>query len=236
MASILLLTNASGSSVEILPALELLAHTVHILPAEASALLDAGDTDVVMVDARRDLSGSRSLCQLLRTTGLDAPILLVLTEGGMAAVSALWQADDVLLDTAGPAEVEARLRLATARSRAETEADTSEIRAAGVVIDEASYTAKVHGEPLNLTYKEFELLKYLAQHPGRVFTRDQLLHEVWGYDYYGGTRTVDVHVRRLRAKLGADHEQLIGTVRNVGYRFTLARTLDDEDSTQNVGA
>jgi DNA-binding response OmpR family regulator len=236
MASILLLTNASGSSVEILPALELLAHTVHILPAAASALLDAGDTDVVMIDARRDLSGSRSLCQLLRTTGLDAPILLVLTEGGMAAVSALWQADDVLLDTAGPAEVEARLRLATARSRAETETDTSEIRAAGVVIDEASYTAKVHGEPLNLTYKEFELLKYLAQHPGRVFTRDQLLHEVWGYDYYGGTRTVDVHVRRLRAKLGADHEQLIGTVRNVGYRFTLARTLDDEDSTQNVGA
>jgi len=236
MASILLLTNASGSSVEILPALELLAHTVHILPAEASALLDAGDTDVVMVDARRDLSGSRSLCQLLRTTGLDAPILLVLTEGGMAAVSALWQADDVLLDTAGPAEVEARLRLATARSRAETDADTSEIRAAGVVIDEASYTAKVHGEPLNLTYKEFELLKYLAQHPGRVFTRDQLLHEVWGYDYYGGTRTVDVHVRRLRAKLGADHEQLIGTVRNVGYRFTLARALDGEDTAQNVGA
>ncbi|GER21557.1 transcriptional regulatory protein GlnR [Zafaria cholistanensis] len=235
MASILLLTNASGSSVEILPALELLAHTVHILPAEASALLDAGETDVVMVDARRDLSGSRSLCQLLRTTGLDAPILLVLTEGGMAAVSALWQADDVLLDTAGPAEVEARLRLATARSRAETEADTSEIRAAGVVIDEASYTAKVHGEPLNLTYKEFELLKYLAQHPGRVFTRDQLLHEVWGYDYYGGTRTVDVHVRRLRAKLGADHEQLIGTVRNVGYRFTLARAHEDQDTAQNVG-
>ncbi|MGB9036854.1 MAG: winged helix-turn-helix domain-containing protein, partial [Paeniglutamicibacter sp.] len=97
------------------------------------------------------------------------------------------------------------------------------IRAAGVIIDEASYTAKVHGTPLNLTYKEFELLKYLAAHPGRVFTREQLLHEVWGYDYYGGTRTVDVHVRRLRAKLGTDHEQLIGTVRNVGYRFAPAR-------------
>ena len=73
--------------------------------------------------------------------------------------------------------------------------------------------------PLDLTYKEFELLKYLVQHPGRVFTRAQLLQEVWGYDYYGGTRTVDVHVRRLRAKLGPEHEQLIGTVRNVGYRF-----------------
>ena len=74
---------------------------------------------------------------------------------------------------------------------------------------------------LDLTFKEFELLKYLAQHPGRVFTRDQLLQEVWGYDYFGGTRTVDVHVRRLRAKLGTDNEALIGTVRNVGYRFVL---------------
>ena len=74
---------------------------------------------------------------------------------------------------------------------------------------------------LDLTFKEFELLKYLAQHPGRVFSREQLLQEVWGYDYYGGTRTVDVHVRRLRAKLGTEHEQLIGTVRNVGYRFVL---------------
>ena len=77
----------------------------------------------------------------------------------------------------------------------------------------------MRGRALDLTYKEFELLKFLAQHPGRVFTRAQLLQEVWGYDYFGGTRTVDVHVRRLRAKLGAEHEALIGTVRNVGYRF-----------------
>jgi DNA-binding response OmpR family regulator len=75
---------------------------------------------------------------------------------------------------------------------------------------------------LDLTFKEFELLKYLAQHPGRVFSRQQLLSEVWGYDYFGGTRTVDVHVRRLRAKLGPEHETLIGTVRNVGYRFVNA--------------
>ena len=74
------------------------------------------------------------------------------------------------------------------------------------------------GRPLDLTYKEFELLKYLAQHAGRVFTRAQLLQEVWGYDFFGGTRTVDVHVRRLRAKLGPEYESLIGTVRNVGYK------------------
>jgi len=99
-----------------------------------------------------------------------------------------------------------------------------------VSIDEATYTARVRGRVLDLTYKEFELLKYLAQHPGRVFSRAQLLQEVWGYDYYGGTRTVDVHVRRLRAKLSVEHEALIGTVRNVGYRFVIPRpepTADD---------
>ena len=94
-----------------------------------------------------------------------------------------------------------------------------EIRNGDLSVDEATYSAKLKGRVLDLTFKEFELLKFLAQHPGRVFTRAQLLQEVWGYDYFGGTRTVDVHVRRLRAKLGPEHEALIGTVRNVGYRF-----------------
>ncbi len=80
------------------------------------------------------------------------------------------------------------------------------------------------GVALDLTYKEFELLKFLAQHPGRVFTRSHLVQEVWGYDYFGGTRTVDVHVRRLRAKLGPEHDQMIGTVRNVGYKFVRPAT------------
>lgn len=228
MSHILILTNSTGSSVDILPALELLNHRVHILPAEASALLEAEPADIILLDARKDLVGARSLSQLLRATGPGAPLLLVLTEGGMAAISATWAADDIVLESAGPAEVEARFRLAIARTREEAEETGNEIRAAGVVIDETSYTARVNGNALNLTYKEFELLKYLAQHPGRVFTRAQLLHEVWGYDYYGGTRTVDVHVRRLRAKLGSDHENLISTVRNVGYRLTLLRVPDEE--------
>ena len=125
----------------------------------------------------------------------------------------------MLLDTAGPAEVEARLRLSVARLAAIDPVEDAQITAGEVMIDEVTYVAKVGGRALDLTYKEFELLKYLAQHPGRVFTRAQLLQEVWGYDYYGGTRTVDVHIRRLRAKLGGEHELLIGTVRNVGYRF-----------------
>jgi DNA-binding response OmpR family regulator len=101
-----------------------------------------------------------------------------------------------------------------------------EIRNGDLVVDEATYSAKLKGRVLDLTFKEFELLKYLAQHPGRVFTRAQLLQEVWGYDYFGGTRTVDVHVRRLRAKLGVENEQLIGTVRNVGYRFVIPEKPD----------
>ncbi|MCZ2402125.1 response regulator transcription factor [Paenarthrobacter sp. Z7-10] len=228
MSQILLLTNSAGPSTDILPALELLSHRIHILPAEPTALLETDPCDVILLDARKDLAGARSLTQLLRATGLSTPLILILTEGGMAAVSASWAADDILLDSAGPAEVEARLRLAVARTSTEDGRPETEIRAAGVVIDEASYTARVNGEALNLTYKEFELLKYLAQHPGRVFTRAQLLSEVWGYDYYGGTRTVDVHVRRLRAKLGSDHENLISTVRNVGYRLTLLRLANEE--------
>src|SRR4029077_9151992 len=124
----------------------------------------------------------------------------------------------------GPAELEARIRLTTGRlsaGRDEEGGDDHVIRSGEVVVDDATYTASIGQRTLDLTFKEFELLKYLAQHPGRVFTRDQLLQEVWGYDYFGGTRPVDGHVRRLRARLGPEHETLIGTVRNVGYRFVL---------------
>ena len=224
MASLLLLTNAMTPSADVLPALGLLAHSVRVAPLEVSALLDettASATDAILVDARRDLVQARSLCRLLRTTGASAPVFAILTEGGLVALTAEWGVDDVLLDTAGPAEVDARLRLATGRvaSVAEEAGEPGVVRAGELTIDEGTYTCRLKGRALDLTFKEFELLKYLAQHPGRVFTRAQLLQEVWGYDYYGGTRTVDVHVRRLRAKLGAEHEQLIGTVRHVGYKF-----------------
>ncbi|NBV66574.1 MAG: winged helix family transcriptional regulator, partial [Actinobacteria bacterium] len=97
-----------------------------------------------------------------------------------------------------------------------------------------SYTARIKGRALDLTFKEFELLKFLAQHPGRVFTRAQLLQEIWGYDYFGGTRTVDVHIRRLRSKLGPEHEAIIGTVRNVGYRFTITSAIKDTQITERI--
>ena len=220
MARVLLLTNSLASSAEVLPALGLLAHHVRILPAEASALVDAPDVDLIIVDARRELAVAKSLCRVIDATGRISPLLAVVTEGGLTALSADWGIDDVLVDSAGPAEVEARFRLAVGRHTQVDEIDGGgAITAGALTIDEGTYTVRLRGKALDLTYKEFELLKYLAQHPGRVFTRAQLLQEVWGYDYFGGTRTVDVHVRRLRAKLGTEHETLIGTVRNVGYRF-----------------
>jgi DNA-binding response OmpR family regulator len=229
VATLLLLTNTLQPSAEIVPALGLLAHHVRVAPAEASALLNVASPNAVLVDARTDLVHARSLTRLIRTTGIDVPLIVVVTEGGFAAVSADWGMDDVLLNTAGPAEVEARLRIGMDRlaSRSREEAKTHVIRRGELVIDQDTYTCRLGGRTLDLTYKEFELLKYLAQHPGRVFSRQQLLQEVWGYDYFGGTRTIDVHVRRLRAKLGPEYESLIGTVRNVGYRFVLPPSATD---------
>lgn len=187
---------------------------------EPTALISAPEVDVILIDGRTDLPAVRSLCRLLETTGNTSPVILITTEGGLAAVNHEWGLTDVLLVNASPAEIEVRIRLATTKVEAANNFESAgEIKAGELSIDEATYSARLRGRTLDLTFKEFELLKFLAQHPGRVFSRDQLLREVWGYDYFGGTRTVDVHVRRLRAKLGPENENLIGTVRNVGYRY-----------------
>lgn len=215
----LLLLTADPSPESVLPSLALLAHRVRPAPMEVSALLEAGSAEVVIVDARTDLAAARGLCRLLSTAAGSVPVAAVVTEGGLVAVNAEWGLDEILLPATGPAEVDARLRLLVGRRGGPaSQPDAGQITLGELVIDEGTYTARLRGRPLDLTYKEFELLKYLMQHVGRVFTRAQLLQEVWGYDFFGGTRTVDVHVRRLRAKLGPEHESLIGTVRNVGYK------------------
>ena len=223
MAKILMLTNSTGASADVLPALGLLQHDVLILPAEASVLVDAPFTDCIIIDARRDLPTAKSFTKLITTTGVSTPLIVITTEGGLSAINADWGITDVILDTAGPAEVDARIRIVIGKdaiTQLAKNPSLKEIRSGDVVIDEDSYTAKIKGRTLDLTFKEFELLKYLAQHPGRVFSRSQLLQEIWGYDYFGGTRTVDVHIRRLRSKLGPEFESVIDTVRNVGYRFS----------------
>ncbi|MCP3424757.1 response regulator transcription factor [Rothia sp. AR01] len=219
MVHILMLSDTADEAAEVLPSLELLTHRISAQPAAIKAeAVRALEADVVLLDARQALVTAKNTAQLLRAAGVHLPLIAVVGEGGLAAVSAHWSITDFILSTAGPAELDARLRFAGERTEDEPEREAV-IRSGAVSIDEASYVARVNGNPLNLTFKEFELLKFLAQNSGRVFTRVQLLSEVWGYDYYGGTRTVDVHIRRLRAKLGNDHEQLITTVRNVGYSF-----------------
>ena len=225
MAQLLVLTSAPDD--DVLPSLGLLGHNLRQLPATTEHLVNPPSCDLVVIDARVELASARALSRVLSSTGIRLPLLLVVTEGGLAAVNAEWGVDDVVLATAGPGEVDARIRLAIGRHAADDKSHT--IRASGLLIDEASYSAKANGRPLDLTFKEFELLRFLAGHTSRVFTREQLLSEVWGYDYFGGTRTVDVHVRRLRAKLG-DLESLIGTVRNVGYRFTPSDTEPEGDT------
>jgi DNA-binding response OmpR family regulator len=216
---LILLTSAPQPTAEVLPALGLLSHQVTVLPQDAGALLDRGLGDAVLVDARRELMSARAFVRVLSAMGTSVPVIAVLTEGGLIAMSGEWQVDDFVLDTAGPAELDARLRLAVERHAVESEEEGGRLEIGELTIDEITYTARLAGTALDLTYKEFELLKFLALHPGRVFTRSHLVQEVWGYDYFGGTRTVDVHVRRLRAKLGTEHESMIGTVRNVGYKF-----------------
>ena len=227
MARLLLLTNSSGASADVMPSLGLLQHDVKILPIEASVLVEPPVVDCLLIDARRDLPAAKSFTKLITSTGVGVPIMVITTEGGLSAINADWGIDDVILDTAGPAEVDARIRIVigqTAIAQLASNPAAGEIISGEVIIDESSYTAKIKGRILDLTFKEFELLKYLAQHPGRVFSRSQLLQEIWGYDYFGGTRTVDVHIRRLRSKLGPEFEAIIGTVRNVGYRFNASNT------------
>jgi DNA-binding response OmpR family regulator len=216
---LLLLTD---DHVDVLPALDLLPFAVQVAPLDKGAEVNRDpNLTAILVDAGTQLSQARAVCRALRAKGLNVPLIALLRESGLAAVGADWCIDDFVLTTAGPAEVAARLTMLVARNGLESTSGDDMIHIGDLTIDPHSYTTRLGGESLALTYKEFELLKYLAQHPGRVFSRQQLLQEVWGYDYFGGTRTVDVHVRRLRAKLGPEHETLIGTVRNVGYRFVL---------------
>lgn len=220
---LLCLTDADPAKA--LPGIDLLPHELHSSPLGVRLSPSAAARfDLLLVDGTRDIRGARAACLEL-APDCPVPRLLLCTESMLAVVTVEWGLSDVLLPEASPAEIELRLRLSTARTPAgpaSTGGAPAEISAAGVVIDEGSFTARVHDRILDLTYKEFELLHFLTSHPGRVFTREQLLSEVWGTDYYGGTRTVDVHIRRLRAKLG-DQEGLISTVRGVGYGFARAQ-------------
>ena len=144
-------------------------------------------------------------------------VILVADERTAESVEASWGIADAILPPYNAAEIALRMKLVMWRNG---QPSADDVLAAGTItLNLASYEVAVAGEPIEMTFKEFELLKFLMSHPGRVHTRDALLSHVWGYDYFGGTRTVDVHVRRLREKLGLQAAEHVETVRNVGYRF-----------------
>ncbi len=170
-----------------------------------------------------DPDGAFALCRAVRKRDVPLEPLLLLVSGGQLEELELREDlfDDFCLAPFHPRELEARLKHLFWRTGRGTRPELVEY--GPLVLNLETYQAAINARPLDLTYMEYELLKFLVTHPGKVFTRETLLSRVWGYEYYGGARTVDVHVRRLRAKLGNEHEHLIQTVRSVGYRFGQSR-------------
>ena len=178
------------------------------------AVVDAGDELASGQECRRSMGEFGALA--------DTPSLLVVTLPRLPGVDFSVGFDDFVLSPVVPAELYARLRQLDWRTA--TFGSEEVIKVGDLVIDVAGYEAHLHGRRLDFTHQEFELLRFLAQNRGRVYTREQLLQKVWGYHYAAGTRTVDIHVRRVRAKLGAPAGSLIETIRNVGYKMRASTT------------
>jgi two-component system alkaline phosphatase synthesis response regulator PhoP len=172
-----------------------------------------------LVVADEDITPAVAFCRHLRLREVPlSPLLLLIRPEHVAE---LLLRDDLFDDfcvlPARPEELVARLQHLFWRTGQSMRPDIIEY--GPLILNLETYQAAVAGRVLDLTYMEYELLRFLAGHPAKVFTRETLLSRVWGYEYYGGARTVDVHIRRLRAKLGEEHAHLIQTVRSVGYRF-----------------
>lgn len=215
MADILLVTDRTEGVLSLVAGLEVGGHRVGIAAFDEQPG-SGPDPDVLIIDAVKEVGRGRDLCRAARAQSARRPVLVILAASTLDAIGPDWEADSFLVDGSDEAEALARVRLALGAVAVES---SSVVRVGDLAIDPDTYQVRLRSRPLDLTYKEFQLLSYLAQRPGRVFSRSMLLQEVWGYDFFGGTRTVDVHVRRLRAKLGPEHESMIATVRNVGYKM-----------------
>jgi DNA-binding response OmpR family regulator len=214
------------------PALPELARTLDLGGYSWKAVSSTGDAGEhephsgwagTIVDATADTEGAWAFLRAIRKQA-DEQLPVIVLIGG-AQLTELEHRDDLFddfcLSPFHPSELEARLRHLLSGDVAVVSSDMVEYGA--LTLNLETYQASIASKPLDMTYMEYELLKFLAQNPGKVFTREILLSRVWGYEYYGGARTVDVHVRRLRAKLGEEHAALIQTVRSVGYRFGESR-------------
>ena len=220
MPSILVVSRQKSVTTQISGDVEELGHTTMI----ANDLDSAADAlgyrrpDLVLLDlVECDLSPNSHWRAQLQQMPRDLPVVILLQEHGLKGFDFPPSVVDFILDPYTSAELGARINLALGlRSGSQV---GNVIGRAGLQIDLDRYQVQVAGTPVDMTLKEFELLRFLVEHPGRVHTRESLMTQVWGYDYFGGTRTVDVHIRRLRSKLEPHADEYIETVRGVGYRF-----------------
>ena len=193
-------------------------------PEEAAKTEPQAGWSGAVISAEEDPEAAWAFARSLRKRDNPVNSVMLLVTGAQLGDLELRDDlfDDFCLSPFHPRELEARLRHMFSRSSG-TAMCADLVEHSGLVLNLETYQASFNGNPLDLTFMEYELLKFLAQNPGKVFTREMLLSRVWGYEYYGGARTVDVHIRRLRAKLGEEHANLIQTVRSVGYRFGQTR-------------
>jgi DNA-binding response OmpR family regulator len=198
---------------------------VHVVASAEEAVKTAPDEGWpgAIVATADDADGAFAVCRALRRGEERVePLLLLVRRGELRDLDLREELfDDFICMPLDGDELEARLRHLFWRTGRGTRPELVEYKELALNLE--TYQATLGGHPLDLTYMEYELLKFFAAHPGKVFSREMLLSRVWGYDYYGGARTVDVHVRRLRAKLGEEHANYIQTVRSVGYRFGHSR-------------
>ena len=219
--SVLLLSDVAVDVRELLPHFPAAPWRVAVAPLKSTNTRDLLELhpDLLLVDATGDVDAAGEATRRLTLAweiGLP-PVIAVVDEDTVGRFPFDAGADDFVMTEASAAEISSRIELVA--QRAGLGDQPAVLRVGDLTVNPDNYQVYLGGRPLDLTFKEFELLRFLAQRPGRVCDRDLLLREVWGYDYFGGTRTVDVHVRRLRAKLGPEHEALIETIRNVGYRL-----------------
>jgi len=215
MANLVLLSDRTPA--QALPALEALRLDLKHEPLAITSLDHVLEIrpHLVLIDGGENPGQAWSVLSALRARDARLPAIVIVERPDLGRYPWDEVADELVYPGAPEAELQVRFGMLRRRTGS---ADASIVSLGALRIDTDTYKVEANGRTLDLTFKEFELLRFLATHPGRVYTRPALLREVWGYDFYGGTRTVDVHVRRLRAKLGAEHEHLIETVRSVGYR------------------
>lgn len=176
--------------------------------------------DLVIYEARGESLESLDRVEQALSEDGSASLLVIVNDDELDKFRLPVQTkSDFVVDSASAAECNARIRQLLWPGNEASSNDFLVID--NMTINLATYQVKVNGEPLDLTYLEYALLSFLVTHPGRTYSRDALLRRVWGFDYYGGSRTVDVHVRRVRAKLGPELSQRLETVRGVGYLWTM---------------